>query len=121
MPDLTFPPEFGEMSRTLSSAFNLDFVTDVGEANCSLGSNHCYRIMVMMFSLLAFQLASPAGYSLAKGLQTKGIVSQKRVEALVDRCIHGNILLTNPNPDPNPNPSRALTLTRTLARTQTPA
>jgi len=93
MPDLTFPPEFGEMSRTLSSAFNLDFVTDVGEANCSLGSNHCYRIMVMMFSLLAFQLASPAGYSLAKGLQTKGIVSQKRVEALVDRCIHGNAIV----------------------------
>ena len=66
MPDLTFPPEFSEMSRSLSSAFNLDFVTDVGEANCSLGSNHCFRIMVMMFTLLSFQLAFPAGYALAK-------------------------------------------------------
>ena len=36
------------MSRGLSSAFNLDFVTEIGEANCSLGSDHCFRIMVMM-------------------------------------------------------------------------
>ena len=36
MPDIEFPPEFSAMSRGLSSAFNLDFLTDVGEANCSL-------------------------------------------------------------------------------------
>ena len=36
------------MSRGLSSAFNLDFVTEIGEANCSLGSDHCFRIMVRM-------------------------------------------------------------------------
>ena len=48
MPDLRFPPDFSAMSRDLSSAFNLDFVTEIGEANCSLGSDHCFRIMVMM-------------------------------------------------------------------------
>ena len=75
--------------------------------------------MVLMFSLLAFQLASPAGYSLVKGLQTKGSVSQKRVETLVDRSIHGSAIVTNPDPNPNPSPSLALTLTLALARTRT--
>ena len=32
MPDIEFPPEFSEMSRSLSSAFNLDFVTETGES-----------------------------------------------------------------------------------------
>ena len=31
MPDLSFPPEFRAMSRGFSSAFNLDFVTEIGE------------------------------------------------------------------------------------------
>jgi len=93
MPDIEFPVEFTEMSRSLSSAFNLDFLTDTGSANCSLGSNHCYRIMVMMLSLLAFQLAFPAGYALAKVLQKQGLVSSKRVETLVDRSIHGNAIV----------------------------
>ena len=35
MPDIEFPPEFSEMSRSLSSAFNLDFVTETGESDCS--------------------------------------------------------------------------------------
>ena len=34
MPDIEFPPEFSEMSRSLSSGFNLDFVTETGESNC---------------------------------------------------------------------------------------
>ena len=32
MPDLEFPPEFRAMSRNLRSAFNLDFVTEIGQA-----------------------------------------------------------------------------------------
>ena len=34
MPDIEFPPEFSEMSRSLSSGFNLDFVTETGVPNC---------------------------------------------------------------------------------------
>ena len=75
-----------------------------GEANCSLGSNHCYRIMVLMFSLLGFQLAAPAAYALARWMHTMEIVSKKRLETLVDRSIHGNATLTNlPNLNRNPN------------------
>ena len=93
MPDLEFPPAFTQMSRSLSSAFNLDFLTDIGESNCSLGSNHCYRIMVMMFTLLSFQLAFPAGYAFAKMLGRSGVVSNERLETLVDRSIHGNAIV----------------------------
>ena len=31
MAGLEFPPDFSTMSRDLSSAFNLDFVTEIGE------------------------------------------------------------------------------------------
>jgi hypothetical protein len=93
MPELEFPPEFSEMSRSISSAFNLDFVTETGESNCSLGSNHCFRIMVMMLTLLGFQLAFPAGYALAKLLENQGKISRKRLETLVDRSIHGNAIV----------------------------
>ena len=39
----------------------------------------------MMLTLLAFQLAFPAGYALAKGLHAQGRVSARRLETLVDR------------------------------------
>ena len=44
--------------------------------------------MVLMFSVLGFQLAAPAAYALARALPN--LVSQKRLETLVDRSIHGN-------------------------------
>ena len=49
--------------------------------------------MVLMFSVLGFQLAAPAAYALARALPN--LVSQKRLETLVDRSIHGNATLTN--------------------------
>ena len=93
MPDLDFPPEFKEIQRQVSSVFNLDFVTELGDANCSLGSNHCYRIMVMMFTLLAFQLAFASGYVIGKLMHWRGRLSTPRLEALVDRSIHGNAIV----------------------------
>ncbi len=37
MPDLRFPPDFSAMSRDLSSAFNLDFVTEIGQVWLGVG------------------------------------------------------------------------------------
>merc|ERR1712166_1606571 len=48
---------------------------------------------VLMLTLLSFQLAFPAGYALAKGLQTNGLVSKTRLETLVDRSVHGNAVI----------------------------
>ena len=47
----------------------------------------------MMLTLLAFQLAFPAGYAIAKGLHAQGRVSARRLETLVDRSIHGNAIV----------------------------
>ena len=60
--------------------------------------------MVLMFSVLGFQLAAPAAYALARALPN--LVSKKRLETLVDRSIHGNATLTNlPNRNPSPRPT----------------
>ena len=37
MPDLRFPRDFSAMSRDLSSAFNLDFVTEIGQVCLGVG------------------------------------------------------------------------------------
>ena len=77
--------------------------------------------MVLMFSLLGFQLAAPAAYALARWMHTMEIVSQKRLETLVDRSIHGNATLTNlPNLNRNPSPSPTSSNPHP-ALTQTPA
>ena len=47
------------------------------------GSNHCFRIMVMMFSLLAFQLAFPAGYALAKVREHRLTRTRTQTQTLV--------------------------------------
>jgi len=47
----------------------------------------------MMLTLLAFQLAFPAGYAIAKGLHAQGRVSARRLETLLDRSIQ-------PEPEP---------------------
>ena len=86
MPDLQWPPVFTELSRSVSSTFNLDFVTEIGEANCELGSNYCFRVMMMMMAVLAFQLAFPAGVALVTFTPLRILVTQERLDTLVDRC-----------------------------------
>ena len=50
MPNLEWPKEFKDMSREMSSIINMEFATEFGDANCSLGSNYCFRIMLFMCS-----------------------------------------------------------------------
>ena len=35
----------------VSSVVNLDFVTEHGDATCTLGNNYCYRVMMMMLGI----------------------------------------------------------------------
>jgi len=94
MPNLEWPKEFKELSRQVSSVFNLDFMTEIGDANCSLGSNYCYRIMVFMCTLLGFQLAFPAGVALARFLPPlRRRITQERIDTLIDRAYHGNAII----------------------------
>ena len=86
MPDLHWPPAFTELSQRVSSAVNLNFATEIGEANCELGSNYCFRVMTMMLALLAFQLAFPACIALVKFTPLRNLVTQYRLDTLVDRC-----------------------------------
>ena len=54
MPELEFPKVFSDISSAVSSVVNLDFVTEHGEANCTLGNNYCFRVMMMMLAILGF-------------------------------------------------------------------
>ena len=90
MPDLTWPKAFGDISSAVSNVVNLDFVTEHGDAECTLGNNYCFRVMMMMLGILGFQLAFPACVYLIKYSPLRKRVSQARLETLVDRCYHGN-------------------------------
>ena len=61
----------------------------------------------MMLTLLAFQLAFPAGYAIAKGLHAQGRVSARRLETLVDRSIQPE---PSPSPSPEPEPGSTPTI-----------
>jgi hypothetical protein len=91
--DLNWPAQFSEVSRVASSVFNLDFLTDIGESNCTLQSNHCYRVMVMMLTLLAFQLAFPAGVGVARFTPLRRCIKEDRIKTLIDRSFHGNAVV----------------------------
>ena len=94
MPDIEFPKAFKEMSATLRGIFSLDFVTDWGEGNCSLGSNQCFRVMLCMLCLVAFQLSFPAAVGLVKYIPPlRKRVKKTRLETLVDRAMHGNAIV----------------------------
>jgi hypothetical protein len=94
MPDVEFPQVFKQMSSSLTGVFNLDFLTDWGEANCSLGGDQCFRVLLIMLTLVAFQLAFPAAVGLARFLPSlRKRVSQARLETLVDRAFHGNAIV----------------------------
>ena len=94
MPDIEFPQVFKQMSSSLTGVFNLDFLTEWGEANCSLGGDQCFRVLLIMLTLVAFQLAFPAAVGLARFLPPlRKRVSQARLETLVDRAFHGNAIV----------------------------
>ena len=94
MPDIEFPQGFKQMSSSLTGVFNLGFLTEWGEANCSLGGDQCFRVLLIMLTLVAFQLAFPAAVGLARFLPPlRKRVSQARLETLVDRAIHGNAII----------------------------
>ena len=93
MPELEFPKVFSDISSAVSSVVNLDFVTEHGEANCTLGNNYCFRVMMMMLAILGFQLAFPACIALVKFTPLRKMVAQQRLEQLVDRAYHGNAIV----------------------------
>ena len=93
MPDLTFPKAFDDISSTVSSVVNLDFATEHGDANCTLGNNYCFRVMMMMLAILGFQLAFPACVALIKYSPLRKCVTQARLDTLVDRSYHGNAII----------------------------
>ena len=93
MPDLQWPPVFGEISSMVSGVVNLDFATEHGEANCTLGNNYCFRVMMMMLAILGFQLAFPACIAIVKLTPLRKMVAQQRLEQLVDRAYHGNAIV----------------------------
>ena len=82
MPDLQWPPLFGEISSMVSGVVNLDFATEHGDANCTLGNNYCFRVMMMMLAILGFQLAFPACIALVKYSPLRKMVAQERLEQL---------------------------------------
>ena len=53
MPDIEFPQGFKQMSSSLTGVFNLGFLTEWGEANCSLGGDQCFRVLLIMLTLVA--------------------------------------------------------------------
>ena len=89
MPNLEWPKEFKDFSREMSSIINMEFATEFGDANCSLGSNYCFRIMLFMCSVLSFQLAFPACVALARYSPLRKRISQERLDTLLDRALHG--------------------------------
>ena len=93
MPEITWPKAFGDISSLVSSVVNLDFVTEHGDANCTLGNNYCFRVMMMMLGILGFQLAFPACVALIKYSPLRKCVTQERLNQLVDRCYHGNAVV----------------------------
>ena len=98
MPDVEFPQGVKDISSTLSDVFNLSFLTEWGEANCSLGGNQCFRVLLIMLTLVGFQLAFPAAVTLARWMATdhgplRTRLLQARLDTLVDRSIHGNAVV----------------------------
>ena len=93
MPEITWPKAFNDISSQVSSVVNLDFVTEHGDANCTLGNNYCFRVMMMMLGILGFQLAFPACVCLIKYSPLRKRVTEARFNNLVDRSYHGNAII----------------------------
>merc|ERR1711865_1362197 len=82
MPELEFPKVFSDISSLVSSVVNLDFATEHGDANCTLGNNYCFRVMMMMLAILGFQLAFPTCIALVKFTPLRKMVAQQRLKQL---------------------------------------
>ena len=93
MPEITWPKAFDDISSLVSYVVNLDFVTDHGDAICTLGNNYCFRVMMMMLGILGFQLAFPACVCLIKYSPLRKYFTQERLNNLVDRSYHGNAVI----------------------------
>ena len=115
MPGLEWPPAFVAINKFVNGLFNLAFLTEVGSMDCWLGTNYCFRVMCICLTLLSFQIALPAFYTVAQRLhflapkgavwklpfprnwkgstiKEKMFVTQKRLGKLLDRSIHVNMI-----------------------------
>jgi hypothetical protein len=115
MPGLQWPPIFVQINKFVNGLFNMAFLTEVGDKDCWLGTNYCFRIMCICLTLLSFQIALPIFYNVAQRIHflvPKGVtwklpfprgwkgsvvkdmvfVPQKRLGKLLDRSIHINML-----------------------------
>jgi len=104
MPDLQWPQIFFDISNTLNGIFNLAFLTEQGSLDCWLRSNYCFKVLCICLTILSFQLALPCFYFCARRvhwlvpkscakLRKKATVADARMDKLLDRSLHVNVLL----------------------------
>ena len=67
MPEIPWPSSFAALSRKLSEAFNVNFATQLGSADCLLASSVCYRTLNTMLIAMGFLLALPLSQLVARG------------------------------------------------------
>ena len=79
MPEVPWPSSFSELSKSLSGAFNVNFVTDLGSADCLLASSVCYRTLNTMLIAMGFLLALPLSQLVARGCRMHA--SKRRILA----------------------------------------
>ena len=66
MPEVPWPSSFSELSKSLSGAFNINFATQLGSADCLLASSVCYRTLNTMLIAMGFLLALPLSQLVAR-------------------------------------------------------
>ena len=66
MPEVPWPSSFSELSKSLSGAFNVNFATQLGSADCLLASSVCYRTLNTMLIAMGFLLALPLSQLVAR-------------------------------------------------------
>jgi hypothetical protein len=79
MPEVPWPSSFSELSTSLSGAFNVNFATDLGSADCLLASSVCYRTLNTMLIAMGFLLALPLSQLIARGCRMHA--SKRRILA----------------------------------------
>ena len=66
MPEVPWPSSFSELSKSLSGAFNINFATQLGSADCLLASSVCFRTLNTMLMAMGFLLALPLSQFVAR-------------------------------------------------------
>ena len=82
-----------DFSKHVSNVVDLDFITNIGETNCSLRGNHCDQVLLAMMMLLSFQLAFVVVVATAQLTPLRTRITEGRRAALVDGGIHANTFL----------------------------